>query len=103
LENLDIADHHHNWISSTHKNYNHWFIIMKKKNILDIIVDIIIILTFILAIYWFFQLLFGGSPSLSEFNSLLIVMVAGILFNLYREMGEIMTGFLRQVIGKTNK
>lgn len=65
---------------------------MKKRNIIDIIVNVIIIVAFVIAVYWFFQLLFGGSPDLSEFNSLLILMLAGILFNLYREIGEIKVG-----------
>jgi len=59
-----------------------------RKNILDIIVNVILILAFILAVYWFIQLIFGGSPELSEFNSLLIVMMMGVLFNIYREKGN---------------
>lgn len=61
---------------------------MKKLNILDIVVNIIIILAFILAVYWFIQLMLGGSPELSEFNSVLIIMMIGMLFHLYREIGE---------------
>lgn len=45
-------------------------------------------MAFILAVYWFIELLIGGSPGLSEFNSLLIVMIMGVLFNIYREKGN---------------
>lgn len=65
---------------------------MKKLNILDIVVNIIIILAFILAVYWFIQLMLGSSPELSEFNSVLTVMVIGMLFHLYREIGEVKVG-----------
>ena len=64
----------------------------KKADILDIIINIIIILLAILIIYWFIQLLFGGSPGLSEFNFALIIFMTGILFKIYREVGEIKVG-----------
>ena len=66
--------------------------VKRKTDIWDIIVNTIIIVAFVIAVYWFFQLLFGGSPDLSEFNSLLIIMIVGVLFNLYREIGEIKVG-----------
>ena len=49
----------------------------KPKNFFDIIVDIIIIVLSILVIYWFIQLIFGGSPGLSEFNFALIILIIG--------------------------
>jgi len=62
----------------------------KKKDILEIIIDIILILGTILLIYWWIELMFGGSPGLSEFNSLLIILMGGVLFKLYRESGILM-------------
>jgi len=64
----------------------------KKKNIFDIILNVIIILLAILVIYWFIQLIFGGSPGLSEFNFLLIIMMASFFIKIYREVGEIKIG-----------
>lgn len=63
----------------------------KKNNIFDIILNIIIILLGILIIYWLIQLIFGGSPGLSEFNFALIIFMGGFLFKIYRETGEIKT------------
>lgn len=64
----------------------------KKKNIFDIILNIIIILVAILVIYWAFQLIFGGSPGLSEFNFGLIILIGSLLIKIYREVGEIKVG-----------
>lgn len=64
----------------------------KKKSMIDIIINIIIILLTILIIYWFFELIFGGSPTLTEFNFALIILMAGLLFKIYREIGEIRIG-----------
>ena len=61
----------------------------KKTNVFDIILNIILVLLSILIIYWFIQLIFGGSPGLSEFNFALIALGAGFLVKLYREMGEV--------------
>jgi len=60
----------------------------KKSNVFDIILKIILILVAILIIYWFIQLLFGKSPTLSQFNAALIIMIMGFLVKLYREIGE---------------
>jgi len=70
----------------------------KKRNLLDIIINIIIILAFVLAVYWFIQLMFGHTPDLSDFNSILIVMIIGFLFHLYREVGEIKVGIKHSFI-----
>ena len=64
----------------------------KPKNFFDIIVDIIIIVLSILVIYWFIQLIFGGSPGLSEFNFALIILIIGFFIKIYREIGEIKVG-----------
>ena len=61
----------------------------KKTKLFDMILSIIIIILSILVIYWFIQLLLGGSPGLSEFNFALIIFMASILFKVYREVGEI--------------
>ena len=60
----------------------------KKKNIFDTVLNIIIILLAILVIYWFIELIFGGSPELSEFNFGLIVVIASVFIKIYREIGE---------------
>lgn len=53
------------------------------------VLNSIIIILAILVIYWFIQLLLGGSLGLSEFNFAIIILMAGILFKVYREVGEI--------------
>lgn len=66
---------------------------MKKEiDYFDLILKIIIILLGILIVYWLIQLIFGGSPGLSEFNFALIIFIGGFLFKIYREVGEIKTG-----------
>jgi len=79
---------------------------MKLSDIIDIIVKIIVVITAIIAIYWAIQLLFGGSPTLNQFNSILVVMMIGILFNvvykisnLNREIGEIKISMKHLSIG----
>ena len=64
---------------------------MSKKNLFDVILNIVVIILSILVVYWLLQLLFGGSPSLSEFNFSLIILVISFLFKIYREMGEMKT------------
>ena len=66
--------------------------VYKKRNFIDIIIDIIIILLTVLIVYWFIKLIFGGSPGLDEFNFALILLMAGILFKIYREIGEVKAG-----------
>jgi len=65
---------------------------MKRRSLFDIALDIILILIVILVIYWGIQLIFGGSPDLSQFNSALIIMLAGFLVKIYREIGEMRVG-----------
>jgi hypothetical protein len=60
-----------------------------RKKLFGSILDIVIILLIILILFWFIQLFFGGSPTLTEFNFTLILMIAGFLIKLYREMGEV--------------
>lgn len=60
----------------------------KKIDIFDTILNIIIILLTILAIYWFIQLIFGSTPSVSDFNFILITILASFFIKLYREVGE---------------
>ena len=60
----------------------------KKRNLFDIILNIIIVILSALVIYWLIQLIFGGSPGLSEFNFSMIILMIGFLFKIYREMGE---------------
>lgn len=41
-----------------------------------------------LIIYWLIELIIGGSPTLDEFNFGLIILIAGLLIKMYREVGE---------------
>lgn len=61
----------------------------KKNSLFDVILNIVIVLLAVLIIFWLIQLIFGGSPGLSEFNFGIIILMAGVLFKVYREMGEI--------------
>jgi len=62
---------------------------MKQRDVFDILWKIITIILLILIFYWIFQLFFGGSPTLSQFNFALIIMTMGLLIKIYREVGEI--------------
>ncbi|MBS3080984.1 hypothetical protein J4221_05910 [Candidatus Pacearchaeota archaeon] len=62
---------------------------MKARDYFDLVLKIILILLGILIIIWILQLLFGGSPGLEEFNFALILLLAGLLIQLYREVGVI--------------
>jgi hypothetical protein len=70
----------------------------KKMNIFDIILNTILFLLSILVIYWALQLIFGGSPELIDFISAIIILIAGFLFNVYREVGEIKVGLKHSFI-----
>jgi len=62
---------------------------MVKRNIFDIFLNIVIILLSLIVIYWAFQLIFGGSPELSQFNSVLIILLGGLFIKVYREVGVV--------------
>lgn len=74
-------------IDIINKNAVFWRIKMKFEKVFDFILKIIIILLGILVIIWALQLLFGGSPTLEEFNFALIILFGGIMLHLYREAG----------------
>ncbi len=59
-----------------------------KKSIFEIFLDIILILLSILVIYWLIELIFGGSPTLSEFMLGLVLILATLFIKLNREVGE---------------
>ncbi len=59
------------------------------RSAFDIFLNIILILLSALIFYWFMQLLFGGSPGLSEFNFALLILGIGFVFRMHREIGEI--------------
>ena len=62
---------------------------MKRKiDYFDLILKIIIILLGILVIYWFIQLIFGGSPLLTQFNNSLILILIGLIVHLYYKIGK---------------
>lgn len=65
----------------------------------DIFLNIILILLSALILYWFMQLLLGGSPGLSEFSVALIILLSGFFVRMYREVGEIKVG-LKYSFGK---
>ena len=60
----------------------------KKTDYFDLILKIIIVLLTILIVYWFFQLMFGGSPSLTQFNNGLILILVGLVVQLYYKFGK---------------
>ena len=64
----------------------------KKRSLFDVMLNIIILALSLLIIYWLIQLIFGGSPGLSEFNFSLIILMVGFLFKIYREVGEMKIG-----------
>lgn len=59
-----------------------------KKDIFDLILKIIIALLALLVIYWGIQLIFGGSPTLSQFNNSLILILIGLIVHLYYKFGS---------------
>jgi len=73
---------------------------MKRKiNYLDLILKIVLGLVGILVIVWAIQLIFGGSPSLSEFNFAIAILLVTFLFKIYREIGEIKTDINHNFFG----
>ena len=60
-----------------------------RADYFDLILNVFIILIFILITYWFFELLFGGSPTLIEFGVGLILVIFGFGLKINREVGEI--------------
>ncbi len=72
---------------------------MKALDVIDIIVKIIFFISVIVIIVWSIQLLLGGSPTVTQFNSMFIVLIVTLLFGLMkfmfslnREIGEIKVG-----------
>ena len=76
---------------------------MKISDIIEVIVKIILIVLFIIIIIWSIQIFLGGSPTLSQLNSMFIGLVITVLFTLTitfmktfssinREIGEIKVG-----------
>ena len=70
----------------------------KKTNFFNIVWKIITILLIILIVYWFIELIFGGSPELSQFNFALIILMIGFLIKIYREIGEMNVGIKHSFI-----
>tara|TARA_Y100000034_G_C6554711_1_gene239807 strand:- start:183 stop:497 length:315 start_codon:yes stop_codon:yes gene_type:complete len=60
---------------------------MKKTDYIDIILKTIILLGVVLIIYWWFELMFGGSPPISQFNAGLIFLITGLVVHLYYKFG----------------
>ena len=59
---------------------------MKVRQIIE---DVILIILFILAVGMIIWYIFGDSPTFEQINLSLIAVVVGILFKIYREVGEI--------------
>lgn len=70
------------------QNINNRHTKMKNKiDYIDVIIRIFILLGAFLTIYWFIQLFFGGSPTLSQFNAGFIFVIIGLLVHLYYKFG----------------
>ena len=59
-----------------------------KADYFDIFLKVLTILGIILIVYWFIQLMLGGSPSLSQFNAGLIFVLVSLVVNLYYKSGK---------------
>jgi hypothetical protein len=69
-----------------------------KQDIIDLAMKIIFIIISIILIYWMIQILLGGSSTLSQMNTSIIVGIVAIIFTMMihlskqnREIGEIKT------------
>lgn len=60
----------------------------ERKTIFNTILNILLILLAVLIIYWLIELIIRGSPTLDEFNFGLIILIAGLLIKMYREVGK---------------
>ena len=65
---------------------------MKKTDYLDWSLKIFIVLGTLVLLVWFIQLMLGGSPTFSQFNTGFIILFSSFLVKLYREMGEVKIG-----------
>ena len=63
---------------------------MKNKiDLFKLFMNTILLILFGLITFWFFELLFGGSPTLIEFGAVIIVATFGYILKINREVGEI--------------
>mgnify|MGYP001591405006 CR=1 FL=1 len=74
----------------------------ERRTFFNILLNIILILLTILIIFWLIELIIGGSPTLDEFNFALIILIAGFIIKMYRELGEIKIG-VRYSFNKTKE
>ena len=61
---------------------------MKKIDFIEIILKILIILSAILVVYWFAQIMFGGSPTTEQFIIGLILAMITLIAHLYYNAGK---------------
>jgi len=61
---------------------------MKKIDVVDIILKVLMILAAILVVYWFIQLMLGGSPTIEQFVIGLILALATLVIHLYYNVGR---------------
>jgi len=59
-----------------------------KIDYIDIILRVLIVSGVILIVYWFFQLMFGESPTVEQFIVGFIFVLAGLIVHLYYRSGE---------------
>lgn len=61
---------------------------MKKIDFVDIVLKVLIILATILVVYWFIQIIFGGSPTIEQFIIGLISVIITLIVHLYYNSGK---------------
>ena len=59
-----------------------------KIDYIDIILRILIVSGVVLIVIWFFQLMFGGSPTIDQFIMGFIFVLVGLIVHLYYRSGE---------------
>ncbi len=60
----------------------------KRIDYFEIVLKTLIILGVLLIIYWFFQLMFGGSLTLEQFNVGFIFVLIGLIVHLSYKSGK---------------
>ena len=60
----------------------------KETDYIDLIIKIFLVLATILVIYWFIQIMLGGSPTTEQFIIGIILVLVGLIVNLYYASGK---------------
>ena len=62
---------------------------MKREiDYIDLIIKVFLILATILVVYWFIQIMFGGSPTTEQFIIGIILVLIGLIVQLYYASGK---------------